>query len=60
ASSRTRTVSQRDITRAVKGAQAAGMQVNEVVCLPNGEIRLRNKAADGVVGRDNDFDGEFG
>lgn len=56
---RTSPFSQRDVMRVVKGAQAAGMHVAEVVCLPNGEIRLRNKAYEGVSNRANDFDGEF-
>lgn len=52
--------SQRDLTRAVKGARAAGMQVAEVVLLPSGEIRLRNKTVEAGENRPNDFDREFG
>lgn len=52
--------SQRDLTRAVKGARAAGMLVTEVVLLPSGEIRLRNKTVELGDGRPNDFDREFG
>ena len=59
-SGQARRFNQRDLTKAVKGAQAAGMHIAEVVVLPTGEIRLRNKASEGADERPNDFDGEFG
>lgn len=52
---------QRDLTRAVKGAQAGGMNIAEVVLLPSGEIRLLNLAAKSKAEqRANDFDRDFG
>lgn len=51
---------QRDLTRAVKGAQAAGMNIAEVVLLPSGEIRLLNGANRAhAEQRANDFDRDF-
>lgn len=53
--------SQRDLTRAVKAVRAAGVEPNEFILRPTGEILLRampqrERSADAQ----NDFDREFG